>query len=68
MLPSALLVTLAFALLSGCLAAESLYKVLGGESGLEALDNMGRSLMSTVGRDASDADIKKAYRVRRCSD
>lgn len=60
MLPSAFLLTLAVALLSGCLAAESLYKVLGGgsESG------GGWYLLNiVVGRDASDADIKKAYRV-----
>ncbi|KAK8844597.1 hypothetical protein IAR55_006444 [Kwoniella newhampshirensis] len=44
MLPSSLLLVLSLLLLSGCLAAESLYSVLG------------------VKRDASDADIKKAYR------
>ncbi|WWC67101.1 uncharacterized protein I206_101008 [Kwoniella pini CBS 10737] len=44
MLPSSLLVVLSLVLLSGCLAAESLYSILG------------------VKKDATDADLKKAYR------
>ncbi|WVQ64558.1 uncharacterized protein L199_002725 [Kwoniella botswanensis] len=44
MLPSSLLFVLSLVLLSGCLAAESLYSVLG------------------VKKDASEADLKKAYR------
>ncbi|RXK42649.1 chaperone DnaJ [Tremella mesenterica] len=44
MIPNTLLVALSLLLLSGCIAAESLYQILG------------------LKKDASDADIKKAYR------
>ncbi len=59
MLPPTLLFILILLLLTGCLAAESYYSILGGEhrTSRHALMNL------VVKKDASDVDIKKAYRV-----
>lgn len=68
MLPGPLLWTLSMILLSGCVAAESLYKLLGGKFMLGLARQAARArLITLVSRDASEGDIKKAYRVSRRS-
>lgn len=66
MLPTSLVWILSLCLLSGALAAESFYKILGGEllwPDTATSTRRNEALMDVVGRDASESELKKAYRV-----
>jgi hypothetical protein len=66
MLPTSLVWILSLCLLSGALAAESFYKILGGEllwPDTATSTRRNEALIDVVGRDASETELKKAYRV-----